>query len=184
MEADYCLPVSELSMLLQDLVFRPANSNDSIPEDIKVEAALAEKFMISTETVNHLGNRSVLNCPDCGGVLWKMEHGNTLRYRCHTGHTYQADTLLQQKDNGLEEALWVALRILEERKNILTSISEHYSKNEKPEVVQHTYLDKINEAKSHIALIRGLLINDTKSNGSYTTHTETDSGRPAGSGAG
>jgi two-component system chemotaxis response regulator CheB len=45
-----------------------------------MEAEMVEKFIVSTNIVNSLGNRSELNCPDCGGVLWEMEQGVTLRY--------------------------------------------------------------------------------------------------------
>jgi hypothetical protein len=48
---------------------------------------------------------------------------------------------LKQKDDALEEALWVA-SVSEERKNMLMAIAERIIKNEKPDLVQQMYQDK------------------------------------------
>ena len=38
-----------------------------------------------------------------------------LRFRCRTGHAWSAESLVTQQDTDIEEALWTALRVLEER---------------------------------------------------------------------
>jgi two-component system chemotaxis response regulator CheB len=37
-----------------------------------------------------------------------------VRFRCHTGHAYSIDSLVADVDNGIDAALWNAIRALEE----------------------------------------------------------------------
>jgi hypothetical protein len=53
-------------------------------------------------------------CPECGGALWDSRNGKLIRYQCHVGHSYTAESLLSQKDTELETSLWSALRSMEE----------------------------------------------------------------------
>jgi two-component system chemotaxis response regulator CheB len=73
---------------------------------------------VGVDIVENLGNHTVYSCPDCGGGLWEIKEGKTPRYRCYVGHSYsEADLLLKQSEN-IEATLWVALRMLEERRNL------------------------------------------------------------------
>jgi hypothetical protein len=36
------------------------------------------------------GKPSVFACPECRGVLWELEEGRLVRYRCRVGHGYTA----------------------------------------------------------------------------------------------
>jgi hypothetical protein len=60
-----------------------------------------------------------------GGTLWELEGGRVLRYRCHVGHGYTADSLLADQSDGLENALWGALRALEEHSMLRRRMAEH-----------------------------------------------------------
>ena len=59
-------------------------------------------------------NPSPFSCPDCGGVLWELQDGELIHYRCRTGHRFSPESLLSGQTHGVEEALWVALRALAE----------------------------------------------------------------------
>ena len=61
------------------------------------------------------GRRSVLACPDCGGVMWELDEGDLSRFRCHVGHTYTAEVMSLALDDNLRRALASAVRALEER---------------------------------------------------------------------
>jgi two-component system chemotaxis response regulator CheB len=57
-------------------------------------------------------------------VLWQIEDGPILRFRCRVGHAWAADNLLQQQGEGVEEALWMALRALEDRAALSLKLAE------------------------------------------------------------
>ena len=61
------------------------------------------------------GSPSIFTCPECGGALWSHEAKGLLRFRCHTGHGFTAESLSSHQGSHLEEALWTAVRVLQER---------------------------------------------------------------------
>ena len=60
------------------------------------------------------GAPSVFGCPDCGGALWEVEENEIVRYRCRVGHAYSDESLMSAQAEGVERAMWAALRALEE----------------------------------------------------------------------
>jgi two-component system chemotaxis response regulator CheB len=120
---DYLLPIAEMGGILHELMLRKLQKPKAIPKDISIEAKIAERVLSDLPSVNALGDQVPFNCPNCGGVLWKTGEGLALRYRCHTGHAYTAAALLAEQTSKIEETMWVALRMFEERKNLLTTIA-------------------------------------------------------------
>src|SRR5262249_44373422 len=58
-------------------------------------------------------------CPDCGGTLFELREGKVHRFRCRVGHAYSLDTLTAATGEKLEDALWSAMRALQEHADLV-----------------------------------------------------------------
>jgi two-component system, chemotaxis family, protein-glutamate methylesterase/glutaminase len=150
---DHCLPLAALGPLLVGLVQQRIPKRVSVPTDIALEAKIAERVLSDVAAVNELGDQVPFNCPDCGGVLWQMKQSRQLRYRCHTGHSFTAKVLLAEQTKKLEETLWIALRMFEERRNLLVTIADPASKGHNPSARSRS-----KESQVHIDRIRAILL--------------------------
>ena len=63
-------------------------------------------------------------CPECNGPVWETKAGASLQFRCHVGHAYSPDSLLADHADGLERALWSAVRRFDERAGLLRRLAE------------------------------------------------------------
>jgi two-component system, chemotaxis family, protein-glutamate methylesterase/glutaminase len=171
-DTDYIVPVSEMSKLLEELAQQPVENSLTVPADIRQEALIAERIMSNStktniEDLEKAGNRSAYSCPDCGGGLWELSQEGTIkRFRCHSGHAFSQDSLLLGMTNSLEETLWVALRTLEERRNILVNMSynEVTKKNHRWATMQE---ERVEEMKVHIERLRELLSKSSAEDGEH-----------------
>lgn len=112
---NHVVHLSELPELLNELVRRPRGKSVPCPEGIKLEVEIAAKGQTTMNSMDRIGRRSVLACPDCGGVMWEIDEANVVRYRCHVGHAYSAEVMSLALDESLRRALASALRALDER---------------------------------------------------------------------
>ncbi|MBV9850942.1 MAG: chemotaxis protein CheB [Armatimonadetes bacterium] len=112
---DQILTLAALGPALADLARTPApaESEYPMPDRIQTESEIAEMDMAAIESRRD-GTPSEFTCPDCHGSLWEVQEGELVRYRCRVGHAYSPDSLLASQVEGLEAALWIALRALEE----------------------------------------------------------------------
>jgi two-component system, chemotaxis family, protein-glutamate methylesterase/glutaminase len=149
---DHCVPLGVMGPLLERLTREPRGKTKSTPDDIRTEAVIAERVLSDVAQVEGLGDQVPYNCPNCGGVLWQMSEPKIGRYRCHTGHSFTASALLTSQDEKIEETLWVSLRMLEERKNLLNHMAQTESG-----VIKKSAAERAHEAESHIARIREML---------------------------
>jgi two-component system, chemotaxis family, protein-glutamate methylesterase/glutaminase len=157
----YQVPISEMGALITRLASQPAPDSITVPQDIKLEADLAERVMTKSNMTNiedleKLGNRSPYSCPECGGGLWELtREGGVHRFRCHSGHAYTTDSLIAGMNEALEETLWIAMRTLEERRTILLNMASQTT-NGNSKWTQ-TQRERAEEMKVHIERIRAVL---------------------------
>jgi two-component system chemotaxis response regulator CheB len=114
-DVDYRAPLSQLCGLLQQLVSEDAGLATEIPPDILLEIGIALGRPVTSSTIKQIAKPTTLTCPGCGGVLSQIESSPPLRFRCQVGHGYTADILAKSKEDAVDEAMRVALRIIDER---------------------------------------------------------------------
>jgi two-component system chemotaxis response regulator CheB len=168
-DIDYTVPLARMGALLIELTHHPLPPQNpaDIPIDLKTEAAIAERVVGTTEEVKDIGHQVPLTCPDCGGALWQLDQGNVLRFRCHTGHAFTAEVLLDKEQTSLEETLWVAIRMMEERKILLTSMA---SRGSGLWSVQQE--ERVEELKHHINRLREFLLNGSSNTKGKIANTD------------
>lgn len=69
------------------------------------------------------GDISTYACPECGGTLWEVDERGLISYACHVGHAYAPESLLAQKSEALETALWAAVRTMVERSSLTRQLA-------------------------------------------------------------
>jgi len=129
MEVDYCIPLSKMGDIIFDITQTDPEEKPA-PRDVIIESDIAERVVVDFDNVAALGEKSIFACPDCGGGLWYIKNGSghVNRYRCHIGHSYSEKDLVVKQSEMLESTLWIALRIMEERRNLLKKMEEDVAK--------------------------------------------------------
>lgn len=90
-----------------------------IPRDLQLEVEIAAGGPTNTKLLEQFAEPVALTCPDCGGVLSQIKGEKSLRFRCQVGHGYTARALFTRQEGQVDEALRVALRIVEERAELV-----------------------------------------------------------------
>ncbi len=151
-EIDHTVALEQMGALFAQLVQRPSAKDKPVPKDIAIEAKIAERVLSDLKAVNTLGDQVPFNCPECGGPLWEVAKGSSLRYRCHTGHAFTSAVLEAEQSAQIEETLWTALRMFEERRNLLITTSDRQSRG-----YARSAAERARESEVHIARIRAML---------------------------
>jgi two-component system chemotaxis response regulator CheB len=103
--------------------------------------------------LDRVGRRSVLACPDCGGVMWEIDEDELMRFRCHVGHAYTAEVMSLALDENLRGVLASALRGLEERIALARRLHERAAANGH-RLLADRWADKARECEREMEVIR------------------------------
>ncbi len=124
-EVDYKASLTRIPAIIEVLMSQPLPPEQALPVELKIEADLTAGMMSDLNELKKIADRSDFICPDCGGGLWAVRDDPMHRYRCHTGHVYTERLLAEEQVEGIEESLWVSIRMLEERRNLLLLMRTH-----------------------------------------------------------
>lgn len=129
---DYRLPAAEIAEALVSAVRQPAGAAVEIPAELRMEDQAMEKAATmdaekEMETDYELGERTSLSCPECGGPLSSIKDGAEPRYRCRIGHGYSQESLSAEMEDGIERALWAAVRQMEDHAQVLESLRRRFA---------------------------------------------------------
>jgi len=159
-DIDYILPLAEIPNVLVNLANKPigVEEENPVPHGMEVESDLVEANMSVLNSNERAGHPSTFGCPDCGGTLWQIQEDNLLRFRCRIGHAYSSESLLAQQSHALEDALWSALRALEEKSSLARRMAGRM--RDRNQSLSATRLEEnAQDAEKSASMIRQVLLN-------------------------
>ena len=124
LQVDHILPLAGIALKLAELVVLPAAPAPPVPEDIMEGVKVSEHKVPNMDTLRKFADPTPFTCPDCGGVLWNIRNETVPHMRCVTGHAHSYDAYSAAQADVLENALWAAIRFMEERIKLLTVMAD------------------------------------------------------------
>jgi two-component system, chemotaxis family, protein-glutamate methylesterase/glutaminase len=150
---DLSVPSAKIGDVLSELTREPAGPGVPVPPEIRLEVAIAAGERVDSEVVHRFASPAALTCPSCGGVMSVVHGSKPLRFRCQIGHAMTADVLAKEQENAVDEAMRVALRIIEERAELVTRMAED-ARNSARRAVAEMFEERAIEYRRHADVIR------------------------------
>jgi two-component system, chemotaxis family, protein-glutamate methylesterase/glutaminase len=154
-EVDHVVKAAELPRLLAALAEPLENvSESSPPEWLRIEHAIS----VGNANMPELGliaEPSALTCPDCGGSLFELKDQSPKRFLCHTGHAFSLLSLASTQNEVVDDALWRAIRVLQEQESILRRVADENSGALAPD--SERALEKANQLEAFSSQLRSMV---------------------------
>jgi two-component system, chemotaxis family, protein-glutamate methylesterase/glutaminase len=154
---DYILPVQDMPAIIIEHCSEQRKYDTRIhTEDnskLELEINIAMENHGYKYNILDLGELTPYTCPECHGVLTSIKEGDRIRYRCHTGHAFSADTLLAGITEGIEDNLWTAIRNMQESIMLLNHMGDHFAEVNQPRIAA-LYFKKAKEAEARVKIVR------------------------------
>ena len=167
MEVDYCIPLASMGEVILSIT-QTIPEERPAPQDVIIESEIAERVVVDYDNVRAIGEKSIYACPDCGGGLWTINkggegQGKADRYRCHIGHSYSEGDLVIKQGEIFESTLWTALRIMEERRNLLKKMEDDQA-SRGFQTAAKNYHQKVEDIQVHVDKLKEVLYESQKLN--------------------
>ncbi|WP_178987772.1 chemotaxis protein CheB [Winogradskyella schleiferi] len=157
---DYVVNLEDMADVIISITNETLPKPKRIPENIVKENDIAMRIKSQIGLQEELGEQVPISCASCGGPLWEMRDPVQKRYRCHVGHAFTQEALLKSQDGALEEALWISVRTLEEKRTLMQSMISDYKRKGMQQLIK-SYNHKLDEISEQIKSIRSVLqLND------------------------
>ena len=138
------------------------------PQHVASAADIARLIVTHTEATSNVeqampgareapGLPSGIACPECHGVLWGATDDASPEFRCRTGHTYAAESLLEAHASHLAASLWAGVRALREQASLAKHMASRAEKRgDQPGAAR--YSDRARAAGEHAARMETMLL--------------------------
>jgi two-component system chemotaxis response regulator CheB len=151
-EADRVTPACELPGVLAEIVRQDAGPRVEPPDSLVLEVDVACGRRDGSAALSTFSEPTTITCPDCGGVLSQVQHEKPLRFRCQIGHAYTAEELAARGEK-LDEAIRIALRVMQERADLVRRMARDARANGRLAVAQ-LYDQRTEEYSRYAATLR------------------------------
>jgi two-component system chemotaxis response regulator CheB len=156
MDVDNVAKLEDFGGLIKKAMALKKGRKKAVPKEVIAESQIAEKTAVRIQDIETIADKSEFACPDCGGNLWEVKNDIVKRYRCHIGHAYTERDLVVKQAEAAGNTLWVALRMMEERKHLLKKLQlESAKKGHKATSLRHVV--KHDEMERHIDKLKKIL---------------------------
>lgn len=156
-DVDHILRVCDITPVLVNLAYEPVSGENSVSSDMKMASDMADLELGARQSSNRPGKPSPFACPECAGVLWELDEGGVLRFRCRTGHAYSVGTLLAEQSEAQEAALWSELRALEEKASLIERMAIQARDRNQPFSAKH-FEKQAQDLRQRAILIRQIIL--------------------------
>ena len=109
-----------------------------------------------------VGDESPFSCPACGGVL-REAPDDLVRFRCRVGHAYGAESLMHAQSETIEDALWVALRALQERVELSGRLRRRMEEHGREKLAARYERQREEAERAAVSIRQALLERDVES---------------------
>ncbi|MBV8915188.1 MAG: chemotaxis protein CheB [Acetobacteraceae bacterium] len=150
---DLSVASARIGDVLSELVRQPAGPGLPVPPDIRLEVDIAAGERLDSRLLRRLADPAAITCPHCQGVMSLVRGGKPLRFRCQVGHAMTADVLAQEQESVVDEALRIALRVVEERAELVSRMADDARNSARP-VVAEMYEERATEYRRYADTIR------------------------------
>lgn len=120
------MPTSALANVAVDAVATAALIGETITAIVKGEQLPENTAAHAPPDDPESGNRLTSVCPECGGVLTEEVEAGVPYWECHVGHRYSPTSFADAQAEGVEAALWTAVRALRDRGAVLNRMAEQF----------------------------------------------------------
>jgi two-component system chemotaxis response regulator CheB len=156
MDVDNVVRLDEFGEAIAAALVKKKGKKKPVPKEVIQESLIAEKTAVRIEDIETIADKSEFACPDCGGNLWEVKGDIVKRYRCHIGHGYTQRDLVVKQAEVAGNTLWVALRMMEERKHLLKKL-EIDSTKKGHKATSQRHIIKHDEMERHIEKLKKIL---------------------------
>jgi two-component system chemotaxis response regulator CheB len=152
---DHIRPAAAIGPLLVELAHEAVTTGGwlAMSNKMEIETRIAMEHNALKAGVMTLGDLTPYTCPECHGTLLQLDEGGILRFRCHTGHAFSVQSLLAEIGESIEETLWGAVRVIEERMLLLRHVAKHVRTSGAHEAADQL-LKEARDAEQQVELIR------------------------------
>ena len=152
-DIDFRAPVKDMAELLVRILEAEPDVASQSWDDIALEVQIALGRAVDSRVVEAIAEPSTIPCPACGGVLSQIHQGPPLRYRCQVGHAYTGEILATELEADLDEAIGVALRIVDQRATLMEKLAEDSRRNGR-ESSASDFQERSDELRAHADILR------------------------------
>ncbi len=155
--ADHVLPAAAMGKVLVDFVNGTNEGAGAMSDAIDRATELANHDLQLQADDRRRGDQSTFTCPECGGVLWQIDDEGPPSFRCHVGHMYGGERLINEHMNVVERSIWYTMRSLKDLVLLSRQLANYARQDDRLDVAQ-TFEIRSRQAEKQLAELEAVIL--------------------------